>query len=97
MIQKGQMTFMVQVPSGQDPSDVHAAMEQHFKDQGVLVEGYSWADMNDQFDIIGLDNKNQPWEATINAATEAEALAQVPKNVKVAKISQVSIFATVGS
>lgn len=97
MIQKGQMTFMVQIQDGNSVDDIHKLVESLFKDNDVVVEGYSWADMNDQFDIIGLDGNGEPWEDTINAANEEDALAQIPEGVTVAKISQVMIFATVGS
>lgn len=93
MIQKGQMSFNIIIPDGITKEEVQKGIEDKFSEMEVDVYGYSWSDLNDQFDIFGIDEHGEPWENTFIAASEEDAKAQVPEGVTVAKIAPVSIFA----
>jgi hypothetical protein len=93
MIQKGQISFNIIIPDGDSVEATKKAIEALLKERRVTVEADSWSDLNDQFDIFGIDEHGEPWDATILAATEEDAVAQIPEGVKVDKIAPVSIFA----
>lgn len=88
-----QLSWTVLIEGNQDIPTVQKTVESALTKSGVAVQGHSMADLSEEYDIIGLDATGKPWEATIRAANESDALAEVPKGVTIAKVEQVSIFA----
>lgn len=93
MSARAQISFTILVEDNRRVQAIVQRIETALENANVIIQGNSVADLSEEYDIIGVDNQGNPWEATIRAATEADAVAAVPANVTIAKIQRVSIFA----
>ena len=93
MIDRHQLSWIVHIDADVDPQDIIKAVEACFKENGVIVESNSDADLGIAFDVIGINGDGEPWEGTVTGATEDDARSRIPEDVTIAKVQPVSIFA----